>query len=378
MGLRNVMVVTGEASGDGHAADLVGELLRRDPSLRFFGMGGSKLAALGVDLVHGAHEVSVMGLVEVLPKVRRILHVLDRLEAVARRRRPKLAILVDIPDFNLRLARRLKAMGIPVAYYISPTVWAWRQGRVKAIARDVDRMLCILPFEEDFYRQRGVAARYVGSPVVEQVPPPAPMAQFRAQLGLAPDRPVLALLPGSRMGELTRILPTLVEAARLLLRERPELQLVVPVAHTLSREVVAAPFGELKPILIDGRAAEVVGASDVAVVASGTATLEAALMQRPMIVVYRMSPLTFAIGRRLVKLEHVSLPNLLLGRRVVPELLQEAFTPQAVAAEVRRLWSPGLDQQTMLAGLAEVRARIGEKGASGRAADSVQELLQKS
>ncbi len=372
------MVVTGEASGDGHAADLVGELLRRDPSLRFFGMGGSKLAALGVDLVHGAHEVSVMGLVEVLPKVRRILQVLGRLEAVARRRRPQLAILVDIPDFNLRLARRLKALGIPVAYYISPTVWAWRQGRVKAIARDVDRMLCILPFEEDFYRQRGVAARYVGSPVVEQVPPPAPMAQFRAQLGLAPERPVLALLPGSRMGELTRILPTLVEAARLLLRERPEMQLVVPVAHTLARETVAAPFGELKPILIDGRAAEVVGASDVTVVASGTATLEAALMQRPMIVVYRMSPLTFAIGRRLVKLEHVSLPNLLVGRRVVPELLQEAFTPQAVAAEVRRLWSPGPDQDAMLAGLAEVRARIGERGASGRAADSVLELLQKS
>ncbi|MCI0573591.1 MAG: lipid-A-disaccharide synthase, partial [Myxococcaceae bacterium] len=325
----DILVVAGEASGDQHAAALVEQLKARRPDLRFFGMGGPRLKAAGVELLYDAREVSVMGLTEVLPRLPRILGILRGLGRSASIRRPALAILVDIPDFNLRLAARLKALGVPVAYYISPMIWAWRQGRVRTIARRVDRMLCILPFEEDFYRGAGVAARYVGSPVVEQVPSPGPETGFRQTLGLDPARPTLALLPGSRRSELRRLLPAMVEAARELHGEQPQLQVVVPVAPTLERAEVEAHFrgSGLSPTYVDGRAPEAVAASDVAVVASGTAVLEAGLMQRPLVVVYKVSWLTGLIGRLLLKVAHVALVNLLAKRRLVPELLQGEMTP---------------------------------------------------
>lgn len=372
-----ILVVTGEASGDAHASELVAALQARRPDLRFFGMGGSKLAARGVELLYGAHEVSVMGITEVLPKIPRILQVLKGIAAAAAERRPVCAILVDIPDFNLRLARKLKALGVPVAYYVSPMIWAWRRGRVKVIRRLVDRMLCILPFEEDFYRESGVDARYVGSPVVEQVPAPASAVEFRQRLGLAADAPTLALLPGSRMSEIRRLLPTMVSAAKQLAAERPGLQIVVPVAPTIPRQEVVSRFegSGLSPRLVDGHAPEVVGASDAAIVASGTAVLEAGLMQRPLVVVYRVSLITYLVGRLMLKVAHVALVNLLAGRRLVPELLQGDMTPERIAAEIRRVWDPGPPREEMLRGLEEVRGRLGGPGAADRAAEAVLELL---
>ncbi|MBN1210211.1 MAG: lipid-A-disaccharide synthase [Myxococcaceae bacterium] len=372
-----ILVVTGEASGDAHASELVAALQARRPDLRFFGMGGARLAARGVELLYGAHEVSVMGITEVLPKIPRILQVLRGIAAAAAERRPACAILVDIPDFNLRLAAKLKTLGVPVAYYVSPMIWAWRRGRVKVIRRLVDRMLCILPFEEAFYRDSGVDARYVGSPVVEQIPAPASAAAFRQRLGLAVEAPTLALLPGSRMSEIRRLLPTLVRAAKQLAAERPGLQIVVPVAPTIPREEVTSRFegSGLSPRLIDGRAPEVVGASDAAIVASGTAVLEAGLMQRPLVVVYRVSLITYLVGRLMLKVAHVALVNLLAGRRLVPELLQGEMTPERIAAEVRRVWDPGPPREEMLRGLEEVRGRLGGPGAAERAAEAVLELL---
>jgi lipid-A-disaccharide synthase len=372
-----ILVVTGEASGDAHASELVAALQARRPDLRFFGMGGSKLAARGVELLYGAHEVSVMGITEVLPKIPRILQVLQGIATAAAERRPVCAILVDIPDFNLRLARKLKALGVPVAYYVSPMIWAWRRGRVKVIRKLVDRMLCILPFEEDFYRESGVDARYVGSPVVEQVPAPASAVEFRQRLGLATDAPTLALLPGSRMSEIRRLLPTMVSAAKQLSAERPGLQIVVPVAPTIPRQEVVSRFegSGLSPKLVDGRAPEVVGASDAAIVASGTAVLEAGLMQRPLVVVYRVSLITYLVGRLMLKVAHVALVNLLAGRRLVPELIQGDMTPERIASEVRRVWDPGPPREEMLRGLEEVRGRLGGPGAAERAAEAVLELL---
>jgi lipid-A-disaccharide synthase len=364
-----LMVVAGEASGDQHAAALVAELLRRRPDLRFFGMGGDKLASQGVELLFHAREISVMGIVEVLPKIPRILRVLRELTRAAERRRPKLAILIDVPDFNLRLARRLKRLGVRVVYYVSPMIWAWRRGRVKQIARDVDKMLCILPFEERFYRDAGVSARYVGSPVLEQVPEPAPASEFRARLGLADTR-TLALLPGSRQSEIKKLLPAMVQAAEELSRQGP-LQVVVPVAPGISRELVERAFEgrAVKPVLIDGRAPEVVGASDGAIVASGTATLEAGLMERPFVVVYRVSMLSYLVGRLLVRVAHIALVNLLANRRLVPELLQREMRPQRIAGALEELWAGG--DRDVIAGLREVRRSLGEKGASQRAADEV-------
>lgn len=375
--VQQVLVVAGEASGDQHAAELVAALQKRAPELRFFGMGGPKLAARGVELLYGAHEISVMGFTEVLPKLWRILRVMKGLATAAGQRKPSCAILVDVPDFNLRLAGRLKRLGIPVAYYVSPTVWAWRRGRVHTIARVVDRMLCILPFEEPFYAKTRVSARYVGSPVLEQVPEPGPPEKFRTALGLDPARPTLALLPGSRASELRRLLPVMAEASRSLVAERPELQLVLPVAPGVSREEIAAAFPAPgpAPVLIDGRAPEVVGASDVAIVASGTAVLEAGLMLRPMVVVYRVSALSWLIGRLLVRVAHVALVNLLAGRRLVPELLQSALTPSSVVSEVKRLWS-GPARDEVLEGLTQVRQSLGPKGAAERAAEEVLSLVR--
>lgn len=372
-----ILVVAGEASGDAHASELVAALKARRPDLTFFGMGGSRLAAQGVELLYGAHEVSVMGITEVLPKIPRILQVMGGLARAAAERRPACAILVDIPDFNLRLAARLKKLGIPVAYYVSPMIWAWRRGRVKTIAKLVDRMLCILPFEEDFYREAGVAARYVGSPVVEQMPAPASTTTFRQKLGLPVETPTLALLPGSRMSEIRRILPAMVGAAKQLVAERPGLQVVVPVAPTIPREEIVSRFegSGVQPVLVEGRAPEVVGASDAAIVASGTAALEAGLMQRPFVVVYRVSLVTYLVGRMMLKVAHVALVNLLAGRRVVPELLQGDMTPERIAGEIRRLWVPGPPREEMLQGLEEVRTRLGEAGAAQRAAESILELL---
>lgn len=379
MALRQIMVVAGEASGDQHASELVAGLQARRPDLRFFGMGGPKLGARGVELIYGAHEVSVMGITEVLPKLRRILAVMKGLERCAARRKPDLAILVDIPDFNLRLARALKRLGIPVVYYISPMVWAWRKRRVKQIAQRVDRMLCILPFEEDFYAREGVPAKYVGSPVLEQMPPLAPREAFRARLGLDPGRPTLALLPGSRMSEIRRILPAMAGTAARLRARRPGLQVVVPVAPGIPREEILGRFegSGVTPVLVDGQAPEAVGASDAAVVASGTAALEAGLMARPFVVVYRVSLLTYLVGRLFLKVAHVALVNLLAGRRIVPELLQGAMRPERIAAELEQLWEPGEAQRRMLEGLSEVRGKLGEPGAAGRAAEAVLQVLDR-
>jgi lipid-A-disaccharide synthase len=238
-------------------------------------------------------------------------------------------------------------------------------------------MLCILPFEEDFYREAGVSAKYVGSPVVEQMPAPASALTFRQQLGLPVEGPMLAVLPGSRMSEIRRILPTMVGAAKKLVAERPGLQIVVPVAPTIPPEEITSRFegSGVQPILVEGQAPEVVGASDAAIVASGTATLEAGLMQRPLVVVYRVSLITYLVGRLLLKVAHVSLVNLLAGRRLVPELLQGDMTPERIAAEVRRVWTPGPARDEVIQGLVEVRGKLGEVGAASRAAESVLELL---
>ena len=377
MSSLDVMVVAGEASGDRHAADLVQALRARDPSLRFFGMGGSHLEAAGVERLFDARDVSVMGITEVIPRLPRILTILRALGRAAEERRPAVAILVDIPDFNLRLAKKLRRLGIPVAYYISPMIWAWRRGRVHTIAKRVDRMLCILPFEEAFYRDAGVKARYVGSPVLEQLPAPASPEAFRDQLGLDPKRPTLALLPGSRESELQRLLPSMVETARGLAADEPSLQVVVPVAPTLRGEDIRAGFAGsgIEPVLIEGHAPEAVGASDVAVVASGTAVLEAGLMQRPMVVIYKVSWLTGLIGRLLLKVAHVALVNLLAGRRLVPELLQHDASSPRILAEVRRVWRPGPEREEMINGLSGVREALGPSGAAGRAADEILQLI---
>jgi lipid-A-disaccharide synthase len=372
-----ILIVAGEASGDAHAGSLLRALRERLPQARFFGMGGPRMREAGLEALYDASEISVMGIGEVLPKLFRILGVLKGLARAAEQRRPALAILVDVPDLNLRLARRLKKLGIPVAYYISPMVWAWRPGRVRQIRQLVDEMLCILPFEEGWLREHGVPAQYVGNPVLDGLPAPAPARELRQRLGLDPERTTIALLPGSRESEVARVLPTMIQAAEQLASKRPGLQVVLPVAPMLDRARLEARFqgSSLRPVLVEGRACEAVGASDAAIVCSGTATLEAGLMLRPFVVVYRVTLLTALVFKLFARIAHVSLVNLLAGRRLVPELLQHDFTAERVAREVGRWLDEPAARKTVVDGLSKVREALGPPGASIRAAEAVVSML---
>jgi len=368
-----LLIVAGEASADLHASRVLEELGRLRPGLHAFGVGGPRLRAAGLEAIAPAEEISVMGLAEVLPRIPRILGILGALARAAAERRPKAALLVDLPDFNLRLAAKLKKLGIPVVYYVSPTIWAWRQGRARKIAKVVDRMLCILPFEERFYEGTGVSARFVGHPFAER-PPPAPPETYRAELGLAASRTTVAIVPGSRSSELSRLFPPMLAAAERIRAVHPDAQFVVPVAPTLSRaqvEPYLAAHRTLAVKLVDGHTEEAVGASDAALVKSGTSTLEAGLMLRPMVVVYKLSWLSYVVARLLVRLAHFALVNILAGRGLVPELLQRQATPERMAAEVERLLGDRSAREAQVAGLREVRASLGEPGAARRVAEEI-------
>jgi lipid-A-disaccharide synthase len=368
-----ILIVAGEASADLHASRVLEELKTLKPGLHAFGVGGPRLRAAGLEALAPAEDISVMGLAEVLPRIPRILGILKALRVAAAERRPKAALLVDLPDFNLRLAAKLKALGIPVIYYVSPTIWAWRPKRAKKIAKVVDRMLCILPFEERFYEGTGVSARFVGHPLADR-PPPGTPERYRAELGLPGARTTVALVPGSRPSELKRIFPAMLDAAERILRTRPDAQFVVPVAPTLAREQLApylASHSTIEVKLVDGHTEEVVGASDAALVKSGTSTLETALMLRPMVVVYRLSWLSYLVGRLLVRIAHFALVNILAGRGLVPELLQRDANPERMAAEVERLLGDRAAREEQLRGLREVRDSLGEPGAARRVAEEV-------
>lgn len=366
------LLVAGEASGDLHGARLIEVLSRRVPGARFVGMGGPKMQAAGLEPLYDVSEISVMGFVEVLPKVVRILGVMAGLAAWAAEHRPDAAILIDAPDFNLRLALQLQERGIPVSYYVAPMAWAWREGRVRTLRQRVDRLLCIYPFEERFFRERGVPAVFVGNPLLEdpRLATPPDRAAAREALGIGPEEKVVALLPGSRHGEIAKVLPTLAEAAQRLAGKG--IRFVLPVAPTLEKSWIESFFagGKARVQLVD-RTSEALGACDAAAVCSGTATLETALAMRPMVVVYRTSPSSFWLAKRLVRLNHASIVNILAGRGIVPELLQDALTAEAVEREILPLLENGEARSRMLADLASLRRELGGPGASERVADEV-------
>ncbi|MEY2667800.1 MAG: hypothetical protein RJA59_438 [Pseudomonadota bacterium] len=374
---EEILIVAAEASADLHAARALEELLRMRPDLRAFGVGGPRLRAAGLEALYPAEDLNVMGFAEVVPKIPRILAVLRGLRRAAEERRPRVALLVDSPDFNLRLAKHLKRMGVKVVYYVSPMIWAWRSGRARKIAKVVDRMLCILPFEERFYEGTGVSARFVGHPFAERSFP-GDVASYRGALGLPAGRTTIALLPGSRRSEIDRMFAPMLEAAERIKALHPDVQFVVPVAPTLSEAMLQPALARhpgLDVRLVAGRADESVGASDAALVKSGTSTLETALMNRPMVVVYKMAWFTYWIARLLVHMSHFALVNILAGRTVVPELLQAEASPERMAAEIERLLSDPGARRAQLDGLAEVRRSLGEPGAARRVAEEIDGAL---
>ena len=372
---RRILVCCGEPSGDLYAAELVRELRARAGPLEVFGLGGDKLQGEGASLVAHVRDLAVVGLLEVLRHLRRLRGIFRAVLGEVDRAKPEMAILIDYPDFNLRLARELKRRGVRVVYYVSPQIWAWRRGRVNAIRETVEHMIVIFPFEEALYRAEGVPVTFVGHPLVEIVRPAPDRAAFLEGLGLDPRRPLLAALPGSRPQEVAHNLPPLAGALRLLSARRPDLQLALAVAPSLAPGLFSADLAGLRIARVEGRTHGLMGAADVGVVASGTATVEAALLRLPMVVVYRLAPLTYRLGRRFVRVPHFAMANLIAGRRVVQELIQDDFEPARVAREALRLLEDPSYRDDVRTGLDEVRHGLGGPGASARAAQVVAGLL---
>ncbi|MBI4462127.1 MAG: lipid-A-disaccharide synthase [Acidobacteria bacterium] len=374
MAPASALIVAGEASGDLHAAALVRNVSQQYP-VTWFGLGGDALADAGVELVEHARAVTVLGLFEVLAHLPRIYRVFRKLLTEVDRRKPRLAVLVDFPDFNLRLARQLHRRGIQVVYFIAPQIWAWRSGRLRSFQRYVRKVLCIFPFEEDIYQRARVEVEYVGHPLVDRAAPTMTREQFCLQYHLDPRRPLVCLLPGSRNQEVVRHLPVLLAAARRLQEKHP-VQFVLVRASTVEKELIERHLrGDVEIRRVEGPVQNAMAASQVAVVSSGTATVEAALVETPFVVIYRVARLTWWLGRPLVRTPYYSMVNLIAERRVVPELVQNEFTPTRVAEEVNRLLEDANARETMKRELRAIRARLGPPGAIERASRAVLSLL---
>lgn len=374
-----ILVSAGEASGDLYAAQLVEQLRRDLPDAGFFGCAGLRMRAAGVRPVVDAASLAVVGLLEVVRHIPRIYLEYRRLLAAARRERPELAILTDSPDFHLPLARHLKKLGIPVVYLVAPQVWAWRKGRIRQIRRNTDRLLCIFPFEEDFFRRQGVKADYIGHPLARLVRPAFSKEEFFQRQALSADRPLVALLPGSRHGEVFRHLPALLEAVDRL-RQRATLSFVLALPAGFSRDGGAAlrkRIGDLPVRVVEGETWDVIAHSELALAASGTVTIEAALLGTPMVTFYKVATLSWLLGKMLVNVPHYCMVNLVAGRTVVPELMQNEVRGDRLAAEALRLLEDPDARERMRVELAEVAAKLSVgSDPMERAAAIVKQLLK--
>ncbi len=361
----NFLLSAGEASGDTYGAQLIEALRQLVPDNAFFGMGGEKMRAAQCELLIDAKEVAVVGLAEVVTHLPGIYRRFHRFVAEAAKRKPDAAILIDFPEFNLRLARKLHELNIPVFYFVSPQIWAWRSGRVKQIKKYVREMIVIFPFEQEFYRKHGVEVSYVGHPLAHTDVPAISRTEFAAHFQLNPAKEWIGLLPGSRRKEVRLNLPTMLQAAKLLRDKGPSYEYVLPVASTLDtswiREQIASTPVKIDVTLTDNSRATLKHCR-AAIVASGTATVEAALAGTPFVVVYRLARLTWLLGRRLVRLDTFAMPNLIAGRRIVSELIQQDFTAENILHELTGIIYEGPRRQQMLADLKDVQERLRDTG----------------
>jgi lipid-A-disaccharide synthase len=374
---KRVMMVAGEASGDLHGAHLIEAIHQIDPGIQFSGMGGEALKARGMTLLYHNRSLSVVGITEVLLKLRSIRKALRGLKQFLDIERPDLVILIDFPDFNFRLAKFACRRGIPVLYYISPQVWAWRAGRVKFIARWVKKMVVLFAFEAPLYKAAGVDVEWVGHPLLDVVKPSLPREETFQKLGLDPRKRTIGLLPGSRQQEVDRLLPLLLGAAELLQKEMGDLQFIVPLAPNLPGTTLSPWMknSSLPVKVVEGLPYDVMNVSELLIMSSGTATLEAAILSKPMVIIYKLSPLSYWIGKALVQVKYIGLVNLIAGKRIAPELIQKEATPEKIAqGALRILRNPDVSRQ-MIASMKEVRRTLGEPGASQRAARIVCSML---
>ena len=375
----HIVISAGEASGDHLAAGLIQTLNALRPNLRFSGLGGTAMRAQGAEIVLDLHEVSVIGLWEVLVQYRQLMRHLQRLEAHLATTRPRLLILVDFVEFNLRLAATAKKLGIPVLFYVSPQLWAWREKRIHRIKRCVDAMAVLFPFEEAIYQRHGIPVRYVGNPLAERIQ--RPDHDLRSELQIPKGHHLIGLLPGSRRGELKYHWPMLVQTMRLLTQQRPDLHFVVPLAPglTLTDLNQWGNCSDLPVTVIEGpeRSLQVMAQSTLLLTKSGTSTLEAGLLATPMIVFYRMAWLSYWILSRLVRTPDIALVNIVAGKRLVPERIQAAANPAALSQEALELLNHPQRLKAMRTALGQIRERLGRGGANQRVAAMVLEFLDR-
>ena len=364
------MIVAGEASGDIYGADLVSEALKLCPYLHFFGIGGARMREAGVDTLVDSNVMAVVGLVEVIKHFDVISSAFKKLKQILLNTPPDLLILIDYPGFNLRLAKVAKKAGVKVLYYISPQIWAWRQGRVKKIARLVDHMAVILPFEAPFYEKAGVPVTFVGHPMLDLVKVNLDRSEAATSFNLDPSRKIIGLFPGSRHNEIERLLPVIIAAAGKLKEQFTDIQFILPLASTLQRSDIVPLLSAagLEVTTTRERIHDMIRACDAVISVSGTVTLEIALVGTPMVIIYKLSPLTYQFAKRLVKVDNIGLCNIVIGETVVQELIQDEANPEAIAAEVSRLLRDLSYHSTVVRKLSEVHSRLGSGGASTRVA----------
>ena len=367
---RTIMIVAGETSGDLHGSSLVRAMRGIDPGLQFRGIGGRRMREAGVELMANAADMAVVGLTEVIVKLNNIRKVLNLMKADLTAKKPDLLILIDYPDFNLMLGKAAKALGVRVFYYISPQVWAWRRSRIKRIRAIVDKMAVILPFEEQLYREENVDATYVGHPLLDTVRTNYTRQEALEKFGLQEGPTTVALLPGSRDTEIARLLPVMMNAAEILVKKLPRVQFVLPLAETLEQAFVENILQQ-SPVpvrIVQNDTYDAIHSADIVIVASGTATLETALLGKPMVIVYKVSPVSYYIGRMIVKVRHIGLANIIAGKTIVPELIQDEANPERIATEVVNILNDPTRMQNIRQELHAVRETLGQPGAAGRAA----------
>ena len=372
------MIVAGEASGDIYGANLVVALKKLTPDITFFGLGGPEMEKVGVRVLYQVSTIAVVGMTEVIPRIKFIFGALRELKRLLKVTPPDILILIDYPGFNLNLAKRAHSLGIPVLYYIPPQVWAWREGRVKKIAKRVDMVAVILPFEKEFYQRHGLTVEYVGHPLLDGSLPKRGKEKIKESLDIGFERgPILGLLPGSRDEEIVRHMPAMIGAAEIISYYYPHLYCILPLASTVREEVVRPYLKDAKIDIKIGRldTKAILKIADLALIASGTATLEAAITETPMVIIYKVSPITFILGRFLAKVSNIGLVNLVAGKAVVPELIQGEATALRLAEEGLAILKDDRLRTDMKKELKLVHDQLGQVGASNKAAHIAGEMM---
>jgi lipid-A-disaccharide synthase len=375
---RKIMIVSGEESGERYGAMLVKAIRKRSEDVEFSGMGGQEMRRAGVDLICDIKDVSVVGLIEVLSNLSSVLKALKSLKKRLRGDKHDLLILIDFPDFNMRLAKFAKKLGIKILYFISPQIWAWRKRRVKMLSSLVDRMIVIFPFETDFYKKAGIQVEFVGHPLLDVMDVNDKKDSIREEMSLMDGQRLIGLLPGSRKSEVSRILPIMLQGAKILQEDFPDLRFVIPAARGLVKGFIEATLektDDLKPFIFYDRYYEVIEAIDLGIVASGTATVEMAMLQKPMVIVYKLHPLTYFIGRMFVKIENFGMANLIAGKEIVPELLQAQFNAESLYENVKIFLEDGQKVEKVRKELNKVKEKLGSKGMFERSAEIILNML---